>query len=57
MQIVAYFYTKTARRPAKLELCEMRADGHQVWGKDFEVKNKRHAREVAKEYDATPWNF
>jgi hypothetical protein len=57
MIIAAYYYSKTSRRPAKLELCEMHTNGQQVWGKDFDVTDKRHARKVAAEYNATPWNF
>ncbi len=35
----------------------MHTNGQQVWGKDFDVTDKRHARKVAAGYNATPWNF
>ena len=28
-----------------------------LWGRTFKVSGKREARQVAKQYDATPWNF
>jgi hypothetical protein len=28
-----------------------------LWGRIIKVSGKREARQVAKRYDATPWNF
>lgn len=58
MTIAAYFYTKTKTRPAQLDICEMRTGGRQIWiHEGIDVTDKRHARKVAAEYNATPWNF
>jgi hypothetical protein len=32
-------------------------DGHRTWGPGFTVASKREARQLAKQYGATPWNF
>lgn len=32
-------------------------NGRRLWGSTLKVAGKREARQVAKQYDAKPWNF
>lgn len=58
MTIAAYFYPKTKNKSAQLDIATISDNGHRVWVRmDIDVTDKRHARKVAAEYNATPWNF
>jgi len=58
MTIAAYFYPKTKTRPAQLDIATISDSGNRVWvRRDIDVIDKRHARKIAAEYGATPWNF
>lgn len=58
MTIAAYFYPKTKSKNAQLDIATISDGGNRVWVRmDIDVTDKRHARKVAAEYNATPWNF
>jgi hypothetical protein len=55
--VLAAEYTKGgARGPSTLDLNRI-IDGHRTRVVSFNVASKREARQIAKAYMATPWNF
>lgn len=55
--ILAAEYTNGGKtRPATLRLNRI-IDGHRTPVIGFNVTGKREARQIAKQYGATPWNF
>lgn len=55
--ILAAEYTNGCKRyPATLTLNRI-IDGHRSNVTAFNVSSKREARQIAKQYGATPWNF
>jgi hypothetical protein len=57
MNILAAEFTKGgASRPSILDLNRI-IDGHRTRMASFSVATKREARQLAKQYGATPWNF
>lgn len=55
--ILAAEYTNgTNRYPPTLYINRI-VDGRRTNMAAFNVKNKREARQLAKQYNATPWNF
>jgi hypothetical protein len=58
MTIAAYFYPKTKNKNAQLDIATISDTGHRVWRRmGIDVDNKHHARKIAAQYNATPWNF
>jgi hypothetical protein len=57
MNVLAAEFTKGgAARPSTLDLNRI-IDGHRTRMATFNVASKREARQLAKQYGATPWNF
>lgn len=57
MNVLAAEFTKGgAARPSTLDLNRI-IDGHRTRMATFNVASKREARQIAKQYGATPWNF
>jgi hypothetical protein len=55
--ILAAEFTKgRAARPSTLDLNRI-IDGRRTRSSGFNVATKREARQIAKQYNATPWNF
>lgn len=55
--ILAAEYTNGSKvRSATVRLNRI-IDGHRTPGIGFNVTGKREARQIAKQYNATPWNF
>ena len=54
--LAAEYTTGTNRYPPTLYINRI-ISGHRSNVIAFNVKNKREARELAKRYGATPWNF
>lgn len=54
--LAAEFTKRGASRPATLAINRI-IDGHRTNFMTFRVASKREARELAKRYGATPWNF
>tara|TARA_R110000868_G_scaffold19939_4_gene85019 strand:- start:739 stop:918 length:180 start_codon:yes stop_codon:yes gene_type:complete len=54
--LAAEFYPRTARGSATVVLNRI-IDGHRSKVIGFNVASKREARQLAKQYGATPWNF
>ena len=54
--LAAEFYPRSRTRSAVLELNRI-IDGHRTHVIGFRVTSKREARELAKRYNAQPWNF
>ena len=54
--LAAEYYPGGRRGDATLDLNRI-ADGFRTRVISFHVKSKREARELAKRYDAKPWNF
>jgi hypothetical protein len=54
--LAAEYTTGSKTRSATLHLNRI-VDGHRTWGPGFNVASKREARQIAKQYGATPWNF
>lgn len=57
MNVLAAEFTKGgAARHSTLDLNRI-IDGHRTRMATFNVASKREARQIAKQYGATPWNF
>ena len=54
--LTANYYPGSATRAPVLDLVQI-IDGRRNPVMSFNVKNKREGREVAKTYNAKPWNF
>jgi hypothetical protein len=54
--LAAEFTKGGARSPSTLDLNRI-IDGHRTRVISFNVASKREARQIAKAYMATPWNF
>lgn len=54
--LAAEFTKGGAARPSTLDLNRI-IDGHRSRVVTFNVASKREARQIAKQYGATPWNF
>lgn len=55
--VLAAEYTQGSKRyPATLSINRI-IDGHRSKVVGFNVSGKREARQLAKQYGATPWNF
>ena len=54
--LAAEFTKGGASRPSTLDLNRI-VDGHRTRIVSFNVANRREARQIAKQYGATPWNF
>lgn len=54
--LAAEFYPGSKTRSPVLDLTRI-IDGHRTKVIGFRVKTKKEARELAKRYSATPWNF
>lgn len=54
--LAAEFYPKSATRSAVVDLNHI-TNGHRFKVIGFNVATKKEARELAKRYGATPWNF
>jgi hypothetical protein len=54
--LAAEFTKGGARSPSTLDLNRI-IDGHRTRMVSFNVASKREARQIAKAYRATPWNF
>lgn len=55
-QIAADFYPATQSQPAWTRVYKIE-DGQRRTLYDGQCDGKRHARQIAKQYNATPWNF
>lgn len=54
--LAAEYTNRTSVRSATVRLNRI-IDGHRTPVIGFNVANKREARQIAKQYGATPWNF
>jgi hypothetical protein len=54
--ITANFYPKSGKRAGVVDIDRV-VDGHRSHIISFAVATKREARELAKRYNAEPWNF
>lgn len=50
-------YTQGSRRSSATLVLNRIIDGYRTRLIGFNVANKREARQLAKQYGATPWNF
>lgn len=55
--ILAAEYTVKGRNSPATVVLNRIIDGHRTKVIGFNVANKREARQIAKQYGATPWNF
>jgi hypothetical protein len=54
--IEAHYTNGSARWSASVQIAE-RICGERTWLRQIPVSGKRDARKVAKQHNATPWNF
>lgn len=54
--IEAHYTNGSARKPATVFIAS-RTIGQRRWTHEIAVTGKREARKVAKQHNATPWNF